>query len=171
MTDSRSPSPPTGVAPARPPRSTRTMAIALASAAAIAALGAGVIATAVSQSADASAPSPPAAAAVAGPIAAPPPALTKALAADNAVVVVVHIPGATLDDRVVREARAAAELGSAGFLAVDAGRSGAVRPWITAFALRDTPSVLVVARGPRLVNLFAGYADRQVIAQAAVAAR
>lgn len=92
--------------------------------------------------------------------------LESALRDNDAVVLVVYSPNAELDTRVVREARAGANGGGAGFVSVNGNREAQIKVLAEAFDLRETPATLVVNRGLVVASRFSGFADRETVAQA-----
>jgi hypothetical protein len=97
--------------------------------------------------------------------------LERALAKHKAVVVLFYTPGASYDALQTREARAGAQAGGAGFLALDVSRDRKTAALATSYDVRDAPAILVFARGPRVAVRLDGYADRDTIEQAALIAR
>ena len=92
--------------------------------------------------------------------------LQDALRENESVVLVVYSPKAELDTRVVREARAGANGGGAGFLAINGTREKKIKVLAETFDLRETPATLVVNRGLVVTGRFSGFADRETVAQA-----
>lgn len=97
--------------------------------------------------------------------------LERALAKDKAVVVLFYTPAASYDTLQTREARAGAQAGGAGFLALDVTRDRKTAALATSYDVRDAPAILVFARGPRVAVRLDGYADRDTIEEAALIAR
>jgi hypothetical protein len=97
--------------------------------------------------------------------------LAGALDDNRVVVVLFYAPGSAYDTIQAREARAGAAAGGAGFLAVDVSRDRQVSSLAAAFDVRDAPAILVVKRGFRVAVRINGYADREMVAQAAANAR
>lgn len=97
--------------------------------------------------------------------------LERALVKNKAVVVLFYTPAASLDTLQTREARAGAQAGGAGFLALDVSRDRKTATLATRYDVRDAPAILVFARGPRVAVRLDGYADRDTIEQAALIAR
>jgi hypothetical protein len=97
--------------------------------------------------------------------------LERALAKHKAVVVLFYTPEASYDALQTREARAGAQTGGAGFLALDVSRDKKTAALATSYDVRDAPAILVFARGPRVAVRLDGYADRDTIEQAALIAR
>jgi hypothetical protein len=97
--------------------------------------------------------------------------LAGALDENRVVVVLFYAPGSSYDTIQAREARAGAAAGGAGFVAVDVSRDRQVSSLAAAFDVRDAPAILVVKRGFRVAVRINGYADREMVAQAAANAR
>lgn len=98
-------------------------------------------------------------------------ALERELAKHKAVVVLFYTPAASYDTLQTREARAGAESGGAGFLALDVSRDKRTAALATKYEVRDAPAILVFTRGPKVAVRLDGYADRATVAQAALNAR
>jgi hypothetical protein len=94
-------------------------------------------------------------------------ALERALAAHKIVVLAFYAPQGSVDDAVIREARAGALDAGAGFLAVNVTRNGDVSQPATQYDVFEAPAVLVF-RSSKVVARFDSYADRETIAQAVV---
>ena len=92
--------------------------------------------------------------------------LQLALESNDSVVLVVYSPSAELDTRVVREARAGANGGGAGFLAVNGLREADVKALAETFNVRETPATLIINQGLVVSSQFSGFADRETVAQA-----
>jgi len=92
--------------------------------------------------------------------------ILDALQLNESVVVVVYSPSAELDNKVLREARAAADESGAGFVAVNGTKEAQVRVLADQLGLRETPATLVVQSGPVVSNQFTGFADRETVVQA-----
>jgi hypothetical protein len=86
------------------------------------------------------------------------------------LVVVFYAPGGSLDDTIIREARAGALSTHAGFLALNVTRNGAVTGPAKQYDVYEAPAILVF-RGRHVVSRFDTYADRETVAQAIVNAR
>jgi hypothetical protein len=97
--------------------------------------------------------------------------LERALAKQKAVVVLFYTPAASYDTLQTREARAGAQAGGAGFLALDVSKDKKTAALATSYDVRDAPAILVFARGPRVAVRLDGYADRDTVQQAALNAR
>ncbi|MGH3022585.1 MAG: hypothetical protein ACRDNI_02920 [Gaiellaceae bacterium] len=93
-------------------------------------------------------------------------ALEWALYFDRVVVVVFSAGDPVVDAKAVLDARGAALDLSAGFLSVDVRREAQVAALAIGYEVLESPTVLVLTRGPRLRYRFEGYADRTTIAQA-----
>ncbi len=96
-----------------------------------------------------------------------PPALEAALTQDEVVVVSLYVPGARVDELATAEARAGAELGGVGFLALNVLDEESAGPLLDKVGLVDDPSVLVFTRPGVVAVRMAGFADRETVAQAA----
>jgi hypothetical protein len=93
--------------------------------------------------------------------------LETELARHRVVVAVLYAPGANVDTLAVREARAGAALAGAGFVAVNVYDTHEIAPVTAQYAVRESPSILVFVRNRGAVKQFAGYLDRETVAQAA----
>ena len=96
-----------------------------------------------------------------------PPALAAALTQDEVVVVSLYVPGARVDELATAEARAGAELGGVGFLALNVLDEKSAGPLLAKLGVLDDPSVLVFTRPGVVAVRMAGFADRETVAQAA----
>ena len=98
--------------------------------------------------------------------------VAHALRNSKVVVVVLFSHGATGDGTAVSEARAGAKAAHSGFTAINVVNEKTARALGT-FAGETTapPAVLIVKRPGKIVNQFSGYADSEIIAQAALNAR
>jgi hypothetical protein len=97
-------------------------------------------------------------------------ALATALNRYGVAVLLFYVPDGPVDTAAVREARAAAIETRAGFVTVNAAQNSQVAALAQKYAIRETPTVLVFVRGPRVVSRF-GLVDRVTVAQAVVNAR
>lgn len=93
--------------------------------------------------------------------------LTRALERDSVVVAVLYSPESTVDRLAIREARAGARAGNAGFVAVDVYNTREIAPMAAESKIRGAPAILVFARYEGAVTQIAGYVDRETVAQAA----
>jgi len=93
--------------------------------------------------------------------------LETALRRDRIVVAVLYSPGSSVDTMTIREARAGAALAGAGFVALNVYDTHEIAPVTAQYAVRESPSVLVFVRHRGAVSQFAGYLDRDTVAQAA----
>jgi hypothetical protein len=84
----------------------------------------------------------------------------------RAVVVVFASPDSVVDNGAVFEARAAALGTNAGFVAVDVTDEKQVAAIAIGYEVLESPTVLVITRGPKLRSEFRGFVDRETIAQA-----
>lgn len=96
-----------------------------------------------------------------------PSSLTAALASNRVVVVSLYVPNVELDETAMLEARAGASAAGAGFLALNVLDEGQSRPLTKKLGVLEDPGVLVFARPQKLVVQFAGFADKEIVAQAA----
>jgi hypothetical protein len=87
------------------------------------------------------------------------------------VVVVVYSPDSAVDALAIAEARSGAKAAGAGFLALSAAKEKEIGELAQSHNLRLTPTTLVFADDSQLVKKFAGFVDRQTVAQAAQDAR
>jgi hypothetical protein len=94
----------------------------------------------------------------------------RALRRNPVVVVVVYMPGASVDSVVRREARAAAIGSRAGYVAMSALSERLVRPLVAKTGVLPDPAVVVVRR-PGVVVKTLSVTDRTTVAQAIVQAR
>ena len=99
-----------------------------------------------------------------------PPALSAALTQDEVVVVSLYVPGARVDELATAEARAGAELGGVGFLALNVLDEESAGPLLAKLGVLEDPSVLVFTRPGVVAVRMAGFADRETVAQAASSA-
>lgn len=99
-----------------------------------------------------------------------PPALAAALTQEKVVVVSLYVPGARVDELATAEARAGAELGGAGFLALNVLDEASAGPLLDKVGVLDDPSLLVFTRPGVVAVQIAGFADRETVAQAAASA-
>ena len=94
--------------------------------------------------------------------------IAHALRSSKVVVVALYAHGVTGDKAAVKQARAGAKSAHAGFAAVNVVNETTARV-LGKFAGIATapPAVLVVKRPGKIVNQFNGYADSEIVAQAA----
>jgi hypothetical protein len=97
--------------------------------------------------------------------------LEKRLRKHEVVVVVVYTPESDVDTRQIAEAREGSEDARAGFLALDGSDDNQVAELAELYDVRSTPAVLVFTTGQTLLTKIAGYADSEIVAQAAQNAR
>jgi hypothetical protein len=98
--------------------------------------------------------------------------LTAALATGGPVVVVAQLPTGVVDSLAVREARAGADAAGATFVAFDVSVEATADGVLTELGVATTPSVLIVTGKDALAtNIWNGYVDRDVVAQAVENAR
>ncbi len=96
-----------------------------------------------------------------------PPALETALTQDEVVVVSLYVPGARVDELATAEARAGAELGGVGFLALNVLDEKSAGPLLAKLGVLEDRSVLVFTRPGVVAVRMAGFVDRETVAQAA----
>jgi hypothetical protein len=96
-----------------------------------------------------------------------PPALTRALTARPVAVVSLVTPDASLDEMAVKEAAAGASAAGASFVSVDVSRERQARPFTVMLGVLDAPTVLVFKRPGELFVQLDGFADLDMVAQAA----
>jgi hypothetical protein len=94
----------------------------------------------------------------------------RALRRNRVVVVMVYMPGGTVDGVVSAEARAGARAAGAGFVRVSALSERLVQPLVAKTGVLPSPAVVVVKR-PDVVASTLSVTDRQTIAQAVAQAR
>jgi hypothetical protein len=93
--------------------------------------------------------------------------LARALERHRVVVAVLYAPDSSVDRLTIREARAGAELADAGFVAIDVFDAKEIAPVAAQYAVRGAPAVFVLSRREGAVTQFAGWVDRETVAQAA----
>ncbi len=118
----------------------------------------------------------PAAKAAAAPAAATPsnglpPRVAEALRQFPVVVVALYSPEASVDATSLGEAAAGAKTAKVGFLAINVLDQAQVSPFTDAFGVLQDPTLLIYARPGTLTFKVDGFADRQVVAQAALSAK
>jgi hypothetical protein len=94
----------------------------------------------------------------------------RALRKHAVVVVVVYMPGASVDAVVRREAKAGARAARAGHVAVSALSEPLVRPLVAKTGVLPDPAVVVLER-PGVVVATLSVTDRETVAQAVAQAR
>lgn len=94
----------------------------------------------------------------------------RALRKTAVVVVVVYMPGASVDAVVRREAKAGARAARAGYVAMSALSEPLVRPLVAKTGVLPDPAVLVIER-PGDVGVILSVTDRETVAQAVAQAR
>jgi hypothetical protein len=94
----------------------------------------------------------------------------RALRRNRVVVVVVYMPGASVDRVVRAEARAGARASRAGIVQLSALSERLVQPLVAKTGVLPSPAVVVLKR-PGVVAATLGVTDRQTIAQAVAQAR
>jgi hypothetical protein len=95
-----------------------------------------------------------------------PAAVARALASGPVAVVALYAPGVGLDAQALAEARRGAAEAGAAFAAVSVADEPSARWVVATFDGTADPAVLVFRRG-RLATTLAGYADAEIVAQAA----
>jgi len=96
--------------------------------------------------------------------------INKALGQRRVVVVVVHMPGASVDRLVRADAKAAAQATGAGFVALSALNEKLMSSLVSKTGVLPQPAVLVVRR-PGVVASTLSVSDRLTISQAVAQAR
>jgi hypothetical protein len=94
----------------------------------------------------------------------------RALRRNRVVVVVVYMPGASVDSFVRAEAKAGAREGRAGLVQVSALSERLVQPLVAKTGVLPDPAVVVLKR-PGVVAATLGVTDRDTVAQAVAQAR
>jgi hypothetical protein len=93
--------------------------------------------------------------------------LVRELEKHRVVVAVLYSPDSNVDTLAIAEARAGARQAGAGFVAIDVYNAKEVAPVAAQFGtIRGAPAVLVLERFEGAVTQFAGYVDRETVAQA-----
>jgi hypothetical protein len=96
--------------------------------------------------------------------------IDHALRYSRVVVVAVTVPGAPVDALVRREARAGADAGRAGFVALSAANERAVSALVAQTGVLPAPAVVIVKR-PGVVTSTFSVTDAGTVAQAVAQAR
>jgi hypothetical protein len=91
----------------------------------------------------------------------------RALAKHEVVVLSLVVPGSRVDELAAAEARAGAEAGGVGYLALNVLNEGVAHALLTKLEGVQDPSLLVVRRPGEVVLHLPGFVDRQTVAQAA----
>ena len=94
----------------------------------------------------------------------------RALRRNRVVVVVVYMPGGSVDSVVRAEARAGARASGAGLVQLSALSERLVRPLVAKTGVLPSPAVVVLRR-PNVVAATLSVTDRQTIAQAVAQSR
>jgi hypothetical protein len=117
-------------------------------------------------------PQKPAATPVKKPVLRPdlPVPVAQALRHRKVVVVAVYVPGAAVDAKVRREARAGAKMAVAGFVPISASSENALAKIVAKTGVLPAPAVVVIRR-PATVTTTLGVADRQTVAAAVAQAK
>jgi hypothetical protein len=96
-----------------------------------------------------------------------PAALARALTARPVAVVAFVTPDAGVDEMAAKEAAAGARAAGASFVAVDVSKERETRPFAVKLGVLEAPAVLVFKRPGDLFVRLDGFADLDVVAQAA----
>ena len=96
-----------------------------------------------------------------------PAAVDRALAKHEVVVLSLVVPGARVDELAAAEARAGAEAGGVGYLALNVLNEDVAHALLTKLDALQDPALLVVRRPGEIVFQLPGFVDRQTVAQAA----
>lgn len=96
-----------------------------------------------------------------------PPALARALTSRSVAVVSLVTPDAGLDEMATMEAAAGARAVGASFVTVDVTRERQARPFAVMLGVLEAPTVLVFKRPGELFVRLDGFADLDMVAQAA----
>ncbi len=97
--------------------------------------------------------------------------VNEALRAYPVVVVSLYNPEASVDATSLGEAAAGAKTAKAGFLAINVLDQAQAAPFTNAFGVLQDPTLLIYARPGTLTFRVDGFADREVVAQAALSAK
>lgn len=97
--------------------------------------------------------------------------VTEALREFPVVVVSLYNPEASVDATSLGEAAAGAKAAKVGFLAINVLDQSQASPFTTAFGVLQDPTLLIYARPGTLTFKVDGFADRQVVEQAALSAK
>lgn len=102
-----------------------------------------------------------------------PPALAKAIKANQVTVVVIYSKKSTLDEMAVREARAGAAAVSAEFIAVNTRVEDTIADWVKRYPeITTSPTIMTFGRGSdEPVTRLTEFSDREIVAQAAINTR
>ncbi len=96
-----------------------------------------------------------------------PPSLARALRSSPVAVVSLITPDSALDEMAAKEAAAGARAVGAAFVTVDVTREKHARPYAVKLGVVNAPTVLVYKRPGDLFLRLDGFADLDVVAQAA----
>ena len=97
--------------------------------------------------------------------------VNEALRSFAVVVVSLYNPEVTVDSTSLDEAAAGAKLAKAGFLAINVLDQAQASPFTDALGVLQDPTLLIYARPGKLMFRVDGFADRQVVAQAALSSK
>lgn len=97
--------------------------------------------------------------------------VNEALREYPVVVISLYNPEASVDAASLGEAAAGAKTAKVGFLAINVLNESQVSPFTDAFGVLQDPMLLIYARPGTLAFRVDGFADREVVAQAALSAK
>jgi hypothetical protein len=97
--------------------------------------------------------------------------VNEALREYSVVVVSLYNPEASVDATSLGEAAAGAKLAKVGFLAINVLDQAQASPFTNALGVLQDPTLLIYARPGTLTFKVDGFADREVVAQAAQSAK
>jgi hypothetical protein len=99
-----------------------------------------------------------------------PAAVSNALAKTPIVVVALYAPGSEIAETARAEAEAGAKAARVGFVGVNVLAQKQIEELTATLGVMSDPSVLVFERGGELLARFDGFADSELVAQAATSA-
>jgi len=111
--------------------------------------------------------SAPAVAPPAAPASGFPAAVDAAFANHEVVVVSLVVPGSRVDELAAAEAKAGAQAGGVGFLALNVLNEDVAHALLTKLGQIDDPTLLVLKRPDTVALRISGFVDRDTVAQAA----
>jgi hypothetical protein len=97
--------------------------------------------------------------------------IAQALKKHPVVVVALVVPGGEVDELTEAEGKAGAKAAGTGFLTVNILKNSVGRPLAQKLGVIQTPSLVVFQRPGKVFVRFAGFVDRDTVAQAATTAR
>jgi hypothetical protein len=97
--------------------------------------------------------------------------VNEALREYSVVVVSLYDPEASVDATSLGEAAAGAKMAKVGFLAINVLDQAQASPFTDALGVLQDPTLLIYARPGTLTFKVDGFADREVVAQAALSAK